>query len=53
MNFLIIPVAAFMVIVALLILKEIAPDTTAKKLLKAFILILFAIIFVLIAYYMH
>lgn len=31
MNFLIIPVAVFMVIVALLILKEIAPDTTAKK----------------------
>lgn len=53
MNFLLIPIGAFMVIVALLILKEITPDTTPKKILKASIIIVFAIVFVLIACYMR
>jgi len=53
MNFLLIPIGAFMVIVALLILKEITPDTTPKKLLKALIIILFAIAFVFIVCFMQ
>lgn len=53
MNFLLIPIGAFMAIVALLILKEIKPDTTAKKAFKAIIMTLFTLGFVAISYFMH
>jgi len=52
MNLLLIPIAAFLGIVALLILKEIRPNTALKKALKAIILILFVAAFVIISYYM-
>lgn len=52
MSFLLIPIAAFLAIVALLILKEIKPDSTAKKILKVFIILLFLMVFVMIAIYM-
>lgn len=52
MNLLLIPIAAFMGIVALLILKEIRPNNAFKKALKVFILLLFIAAFAVIAYYM-
>jgi len=52
MNMLLIPIAAFMGIVALLILKEIKADNVIKKALKVFILLLFIVGFAVIAHYM-
>lgn len=52
MNMLLIPIAAFMGIVALLILKEIKANNVFKKALKVFILLLFIAAFAVIAYYM-
>lgn len=52
MNLLLIPVAAFMGILALLILKEIRPDTTFKKVIKVIIILLFIAAFAVISYYM-
>lgn len=52
MNLLLIPIAAFLGIVALLILKEIKPDTIVKKLIKVGIILLFLAIFFVISYYM-
>lgn len=52
MNMLLIPIAAFMGIVALLILKEIRPNSVLKKMLKILILLLFVALFAVIAYYM-
>ena len=52
MNLLLIPIAAFLGIVALLILKEIKPDTVLKKMIKAGIILLFVAIFVAISYYL-
>jgi hypothetical protein len=52
MNLLLIPIAAFLGIVALLILKEIKPDTIVKKLIKVGIILLFVAIFLVISYYM-
>jgi len=49
---LLIPIAAFMGIVALLILKEIKADNVIKKALKVFILLLFIVGFAVIAHYM-
>lgn len=51
MNLLLIPIAAFLGIVALLILKEIKPDTIVKKLIKVGIILLFLAIFFVISYY--
>jgi hypothetical protein len=52
MNLLLIPIAAFMGIVALLILKEIRPNSAFKKALKVIILLFFIAAFAVIAYYM-
>jgi len=52
MNMLLIPIAAFMGIVALLILKEINANTTAKKVLKIVIILIFVAFYAVIAYYM-
>jgi len=52
MNLLLIPIAVFMGIVALLILKEIKPDTILKKVIKLLIMITFIAAFALIAHYM-
>lgn len=52
MNLLLIPVAAFLGIVALLILKEIKPDTLVKKLIKVVIILFFVAAFIAIYYYM-
>lgn len=51
MNLLLIPIAAFMAIVAMLILKEIKPDTTGKKLLKICIILLFLVAFGFVYFY--
>ncbi len=48
-----IPIAAFMGIVALLILKEIRPNSTFKKALKVFIILLFIVAFAVVSYYMY
>ncbi len=52
MNMLLIPIAVFMGIVALLILKEIKSNSVFKKALKLLILLGFIVAFVVIAYYM-
>lgn len=52
MNLLLIPIAAFMGIVALLILKEIKPNTVLKKALKVIIILLFIAAFAYISYYL-
>ncbi len=52
MNMLLIPIAAFMGIVALLILKEIKADSAFKKALKIIIMLVFVAAFAVIAYLM-
>lgn len=52
MNMLLIPIAAFMGIVALLILKEIRANNFFKKMLKLIIILIFIASFISIAYYM-
>jgi hypothetical protein len=53
MNFLIIPIGVFMGIVALLILKEIRPNSLFKKALKVFIILLFIAAFVAVSMYFY
>jgi len=52
MNMLLIPIAAFMGIVALLILKEIKADNALKKALKILIILTFIAAYAGIAYFM-
>lgn len=53
MNFLLIPIGVFMGIVALLILKEIRPNSMFKKVLKVFIILLFIAAFVAVSFYIY
>jgi len=53
MNIFLIPIAAFLGIVALLILKDIKPDSLFKKILKVLIILFFLVAFVVVSFYMY